>query len=350
MPNHLRYVSVGKESTYKTVASEEAIGEVESEGFQQSYDVLKRNDVNYYGAAKAIVSKKYAEGSFTMALQPDDFTFMMLHGIMGVDTPGGGGATDERVLSELGLDSAAELPSYTFRVGRDDTEHIFPGQVIESISVSASMGEYAMMSVNTTGAEQSSSTGTLSTSVSNIYTGDAAHFAKSYIRFEAAVDTGTPADYSELIQSIDFEIKTNRDMDNSYGLGSETCIRPPPSTLREVSGSITFHKALGSGDSTAAASEPYFDELMGATQANGQALFNPGSAAPALSALFYVDGTHYIRFDFFKLHFEMPETSISGRDSQTMTVNFHGLFDLGDKNKMVEITCKSAEGQADYDA
>jgi hypothetical protein len=323
---------------------------VESEGFQQSYDVLKRNDVNYYGAAKAIVSKKYAEGSFTMALQPDDFTFMMLHGIMGVDTPGGGGATDERVLSELGLDSAAELPSYTFRVGRDDTEHIFPGQVIESISVSASMGEYAMMSVNTTGAEQSSSTGTLSTSVSNIYTGDAAHFAKSYIRFEAAVDTGTPADYSELIQSIDFEIKTNRDMDNSYGLGSETCIRPPPSTLREVSGSITFHKALGSGDSTAAASEPYFDELMGATQANGQALFNPGSAAPALSALFYVDGTHYIRFDFFKLHFEMPETSISGRDSQTMTVNFHGLFDLGDKNKMVEITCKSAEGQADYDA
>src|SRR6056300_484237 len=104
MPNHLRYVSVGKESTYKTVASEEANGEVESEGFQQSYDVLKRNDVNYYGAAKAIVSKKYAEGSFTMALQPDDFTFMMLHGIMGVDTPGGGGASDERVLSELGLD------------------------------------------------------------------------------------------------------------------------------------------------------------------------------------------------------------------------------------------------------
>ena len=350
MPNHLRYVSVGKESTFNTAISAEAIGEVESEGFQQSYDVLKRNDVNYYGAAKAIVSKKYAEGSFTMALQPDDFTLMMLHGIMGIDTPGSTPTTDERTLSELALSTSTDLPSYTFRVGRDDQEHIFAGQVIESISVSASMGEYAMMTVNTTGAEQNSSTAALASSVTNIYTGDAAHFAKSYIRFEAAVDTTTPADYSDLIQSIDFEIKTNRDMDNSYGLGSETCIRPPPSTLREVSGSITFHKSLLTADSTVGAKEPFFDELMGATQANGQALFNPGSGAPALSALFYVDATHYIRFDFFKLHFEMPETSISGRDTQTMTVNFHGLFDLGDKNKMVEITAKSTQGQADYDA
>lgn len=349
MTNHIRYVSVGKEANYGEVIAAEAIGEVDSENFQQSYDVLKRNSVNFYGAHSAIVSKKYAEGSFSMPLQPDDFTLMMLHGIMGIDTAGAG-ATDERTFSELTVNGTTDLPSYTFRVGRDDVEHIYPGQVIESISVSASIGEYAMITVSTVGKEQSSSTATIATSVTGMYDRDAAHFAKSYVRFEAAVDTGTPADYSSLVQSIDFEIKTNRDMDNSYGLGSETCVRRPPTTLREVSGTITFHKSLLSADSTVAASEPFFDELMTATQANAKALFNPGSAAPAISALFYVDATHYMRFDFFKVHFEMPETSISGRDSQTMSVSFHGLFDLGDKNKMVEMTLKSTDGQADYDA
>lgn len=342
--HHTRYVAAGKETTYNSAVTEEAVGEVESETFQQSYDVMKRSDMNYYGAAKAIVSKKVSEGSISMALQPDDFTFMMLHGIMGSDTPGATPATDERTFSELGVGTATQLPSYTFRIGRDDKEHVFAGQVIESISVSASIGEYAMLTVNTTGAAQNSSTETLATAVPS-YTGDAAHFAKTYVEFE---DTATTSAYSSLVQSIDFEIKTNRDIDNSYSLSSETCIRVPPVTLREVSGSLTFHKSLLSGD--VATAEPYFDELMGATSTNGQALSNPASGTPALSALFYVDANHYIRFDFFKIHFEMPETSVSGRDSQTMTVNFHGLYDLGDANAMVQIVCKSSDGQADYDA
>ncbi len=349
MPSsHTRYVKIVKESSsdYNPSSSPSGgvVGEVESESFQQSFDVLKRNDMNYQGAAKAIVSKKTAEGSISMALQPDAFVFTCLHGIMGEDVEGATKA-DQRTFAELDVDEQGELPSYTFKIGRDEKEHVFGGQVIESISVSASVGEYAMMTVNTVGAGQKSSTETLSTSVPT-YTGDAAHFAKSYVNFEA---NATNSAKSNLVQSIDFEIKTNRDIENSYSLASETCIRAPPTTTREISGSLTFHKALLSGDVSA---EPYFDEIMGATAANGNALSNPGSAAPAISVLFEVDSNNFIRFDFFKVHFEMPETSVSGRDSQTMTVNFHALYDLGDANKMMQIVCKGADSSivANYDA
>jgi len=337
--HHTRYVSVGKETAFNDAAAATAVGEVENEGFQQSYDILKRADMNYYGSAKAVVSKIYSEGTFSMALQPDDFTFNILMGIMGVDTPGATPATDERTFTELGVSATTNLPSYCFRIGRDDNEHIFPGQVIESISVSASIGEYAMMTVNTVGAKQSSSTGTLATAVPS-YTGDAAHFQKAYVEFEGTADSSS--NYSNLVQSIDFEIKTNRDVDNTYNLANDTCVRAPQATMREITGSLTFHKALLSGDISS--NEPYFEELRPGT-AN---LNNPASGTPALSVLFYVDANNYIRFDFPKIIYEMPETSVSGRDSQTMTVAFHALYDLGDANNMVSITAKSEDGSAAY--
>ena len=347
--NHsARYVAAGKESTYNTPVGYSAYGEIESESFQQSYDVLKRNDMNYYGAAKAIVSKKTSEGSFSMALQPDKFTLMMLHGIMGSDSESADG-TAERIFSEHQLSSNVDLPSYTFRIGRDEHEHIFAGQVIESVSVSASIGEYAMMTVNTVGASQNSSTGSKNGGHST-YTKDAAHFSKIYVDFEG---TATNSNHSTLVQSVDFEIKTNRDIDNSYGLGDETCVRAPPRTLREISGSLTMHKSLLAAD-TSTNNEPHFDELMGATSSNAQAIFHPTTTIPALSLLFEVDADNFIRFDFAKIHFEMPETSVSGRDSQTMSVNFHALYDMdnasGNPNEMMRIVCKSEDGLTDYDA
>ena len=38
-------------------------------------------------------------------------------------------------------------------------------------------------------------------------------------------------------------------------------------------------------------------------------------------------GADYIDFDFFKVRFEAPEASVSGRDTNTMTVNFVALYD-----------------------
>lgn len=337
--HHTRYVSLGKESTYNTAATATAVGEVESEGFQQSYDILKRSDMNYYGAANAIASKLTAEGTVSMALQPDSFTLRCLHGIMGSHTPGAA-YDDEGTLEEIAVSASTALPSFTFRVGRDEKEHVFPGQVIESISVSASIGEYAMMTVNTMGAKQDGTLGTLATDLPTYY-GDAAHFAATHVNFEAAA---TDSDFSDLVQSIDFEIKTNRDMDNSYGLGEETCVRAPPPTIREISGSITFHKALLSGDVGDA--EPHFAELLPGGSASE---VNPAAAAPALSALFYVDADNYLRFDFFHLIYESPESSVSGRDTQTMTVNFHALYDKtsGGAASMCKVTYKTSDAGMD---
>lgn len=312
-----RYVSMGKESTFGTAVTADAYGEIDDESFQENFDVLVREDMNRYGAKKALDSKHYAEGSLTMALQPDFFTMRCLHGIMGTHSPGGTPGVDD-TLAEINQVSSptAELPSFTFLVGRDDNEHEYHGQVIESISVSANIGEYAMMTVTTTGKSQDTTLNSLATP-SYTYTGDAAHFVGTYVNFE---DPATNSAFSALVQSIDFEIRTNRDLDNSYGLGSATCVRAPPVTRREISGTITFHKAVLSGD-VGAGDEPHYTELLQGHLHNGT------DGNPAISCLFEVDNLNKIRFDFPKVHYSQPQTSVSGRDSQTMTVEFTGLYD-----------------------
>ena len=338
-----RYVSMATEATYNTpVLTADAVGEVESETMQQTYDILKRSDMNYYGSAKAVTSKLMSSGAITMALQPDAFTLMCLHGIMGIDSASN--ATDARTFTEIGVGATDTLPSFTVHCGRDEFEHVFAGQVVDSISVSSSIGEYAMLTVNFTSAKQNDDNGALASAVP-AYTGDAAHFSKAYVNFEAGATTG---DFSPHVQSIDFEIRTNRDMDNTYSLSSDTCIRKPPVTTREITGSITFHKSLNSAISTdIAKNEPHINDLM----SGANALKNPGSATAALSALFYVDADNYIQFDFPKVIYEMPETSVSGRDSQTMTVNFHALYDLADANYMCKIFAKTSDATIDdYDA
>tara|TARA_R110000824_G_scaffold196246_3_gene379392 strand:- start:2468 stop:3520 length:1053 start_codon:yes stop_codon:yes gene_type:complete len=330
-----RYVSIEKEATFGTEPSgTQRFGEVEEESFQESFDLLKRVDMNRAGSAKATDAKHYAEGSLSMPLQPDMFTMACLHGVYGSHVPGGTpGVADKFADSVM---THASVPSYTFRVGRDDNEYTYTGQVIESVSISASVGEYAMISFSTTGCKSLTTAssgaaialGALGTP-SYDYTGDAAHFVGCYVNFE---DLATSSAYSKLVQSIDFEITTSRDMDNSYGLGSDTCIRKPPMTLREITGNITFHKATLSGD--VAVDEPHFTELLAGH-------LNAGDAVnPAISILFQVDALNKILFSFYKVHYEAPQTSVSGRDSQTMTVAFHALFD-DNNNGMSEVLFSS---------
>ena len=320
-----RYVAIGKESTYNTPVALSAVGEVESESFGQTFDVIKRNDMNYWNSRQAVMGKITTAGGWSQPLQPCRFTMMCIHGLFGkstamslVDT------TADGVIEETSITAGTQLPSYTFRIGRDDGEAVFPGQVMESMSVSASIGEYAMISFTTVGSTQTDANASLTGTLPS-YTGDAVHFAKTFVNFEEAA---TPSSFSTMVQSIDFEIKNNHDMDNTYSLGSNTVDRRPPVTTREVSGTITFHKMVESGDAGIDDSVHY-EEMMGATSSNGQAEVQPGSSTPALSV--YFDGgsaNNFIRFDFFNLHYEMPDTSVSGRDAQTMSIKFHGLYDL----------------------
>ena len=306
-----RYVGIGRESTFGSAVASDAYGEVNDESYAENFDVLTRADITRYGAEKAIDTKHYATGSFTMPLQPDFFCMRLLHGLYGTHTPGGTPGVADTLTEVI----TAPLDSFTVRIGRDDNAHEFAGQVVESVSVSASIGEYAMTTANLTGKGANTTLASLASPAYD-YSGDAVHFAGAYVNFE---DPATNTNYSKLVQSIDFEIKSNRDLDNSYTLGSSTCARAPPITLREITGSITFHKAVLSGD--VAVDEPHYTELLAGHLHNGNA------SNPAISVLFEVDALNYIRFDFSKVHYGVPETSVSGRDSQTMTVPFTVLYD-----------------------
>lgn len=336
-----RYVSMAKEATFGTpVTTATAFGEVDDEGFQESFDVLTRGDMNRYGASKALDSKHYADGSFSMPLQPDRFTMMCLHGLFGTHTPGGTAGTND-TLTELADSSSANLPSYTFLIGRDEHAYTYAGQVIEGCSISASVGEYAMISFTTTGMKSQfnlSNGATISVGSTALatptydYTGYAAHFVGAFVNFE---DVASTTAYSKLVQSISVDIKTNRDLDNAYNLGDSCISRVPPLGMREISGTITFHKGVLAADTSAGTDEPDYMSLISGELINGSA------SNPALSVLFYVAAGDYIRLDLHKLHYEAPQTSVSGRDSQTMSVNFMALYDETE-TEMAKITFSSS--------
>mgnify|MGYP003136191465 FL=1 len=154
------------------------------------------------------------------------------------------------------------------------------------------------------------------------YTGDAAHFAAAYVNFE---DVATDGAFSTHVSSIDFEIKTGRDMDNSYALGDETCTRAPPITLIEITGSISFNEVVHTANNDSAT----YSELFAGHENDGDA------TNPAISVLFQVDSNNKLRFDFPHVVYETPSTNVSGRDSQTMTVPFTVRYDSGTSSMML---------------
>ena len=52
-----RYVAVKKESAYGTPTGSYKFGEVDDEGIRHQYDLLTRDDMSRYGAAKSVTGK-----------------------------------------------------------------------------------------------------------------------------------------------------------------------------------------------------------------------------------------------------------------------------------------------------
>jgi len=310
-----RYVALGKESTYGTAVSATTYGEMDDESFSEEFDMLNRDDMNLFATEKITTGKHSSSGSVNGVYQPDFFIMTLIHGVFGRHTPGGTAGVDDKLEHDV---NASVLPSYTIRVGRDDKEIVYPGQVVESISISANVGEYVMFSASLVGCKTETSLGTLATAT-HTYSGDAAVFVGAYVNFE---DQATSSAFSSLVQSIDFEIKTNRDVDNTFTLGHQTYKRAPPMQRLEVTGNVTFHKAVLNAD--VAVDEPKFEELIAGH-------LNDGTAAnPAISILLEVDSNNKARFDFFSVHYGTPSTNVSGRDTQTMSVPFTALYDVGE--------------------
>ena len=337
-----RYVSLEKEATYGTEPSgSQTFGEVDDESLATTYDLMTRQDMSRPISSKSVTGTERSEGDINLAMQVDDFVGNLLYAFFPQDAQSTDGSQEQHILTEPSLTSASAgvYPSFTIRVGREEKEHTFTGMVANSLSVSASVGEYVMMSVGFLGKSESAPAA-LGTATFDGAALDALYFANGTVKFDDG--SGSAPAASASVKSISFDINLNRDTDNAYAIGSPTYGRAPPAQRREISGTIEFNKVLYGDQSL---DEPDYDALV----ASDGVQYNDGS--DAVMTLDFLDeaGSDFIKFEFFNIRFEAPEASVSGRDTNTMTVNFVGLYD--DNLGGMRVTAKGAQLSAtQYDA
>ena len=217
-------------------------------------------------------------------------------------------------------------------MSREDKEHLYKGCVFDSLSVSAALNEYASVSFNMMGKSEDiaslSAVGTTSpTFADNL---DALYFSNAKVFFNGN------ATASNAVADISFDINLNRDGDNACSLGSTTYVRAPPVQRRVVTGSITFNQVIH----TATSDEPTYTQL---TTEDGHELSGSGVE---LKVQFGDDSTaDRLTFNFYKIRFEAADANVSGRDTNTMTVNFVALYSPDD-SKMMDIVLKNSTSGA----
>ena len=325
-----RWVAIQQESTYGTLAGSSWVyGEVDDESIQGRYDLIHRKDMSHFAQGKASVGKKYSEGGLNLAVQCDDFLGNLLKGFFPTDTKTGSGPYTHT------MTMAGTAPSYSMYIGRTSREHRFLGMCLNRLSISSTLNEYASLSVDWVGKGESA-TNTLTLTPSFADSLDACHFVSSAVHFS------NNASASQHVKSFTLEINLNRDTDNACGLGDSTYIRMPPVQGVEVTGSIEFSSAIY-GTQTPDRDEPDYDNMGKAD--NADVIINPGASAPALTFLMG-DGTNTVHFEIYKVAFENPETSVSGRDTQTMSVNFKGLIDDTGANDMIKCVLYNQQSSA----
>jgi hypothetical protein len=319
-----RYVALVKETTYGTdPSSGYKYGEVDDESMQHNFDLMTRQDMSRYGSSQSNTGKEYSEGDINMALMADDFTALIVSGIYNTNT----NASGTHTFTEAGTDR-----SFTMKVGRETNEHTYTGVAVDSISLNASMNEYATMSASFMGQSE----GALASLATPTFPNgeDALYFSNAKVFFN------NHADASTAVKSISVDISVNRDGDNACGLGSDTYVRLPPKQRMEITGTIEFNKIIH----TASNDEPTYDNLK---SADGFEHSPDGASSDYAIRLQFGDESTADKFtlDLFKVRYEAPSASVSGRDTQTVSVGFVALFDDGGSNPanaMSQITLRNA--------
>jgi len=322
-----RYVAIGKEDSYGTTSSSSYFyGEVDDETIKHTYDLLTREDMSRYGSSKSVTGKEYMEGDINMALINDNFTGMLLLGLMGTDTVTGSGAPYSHTFTEAGTGHSLEMA-----VAREEKIHYYKGVVVESLGINAAINEYATVSASFMGKSEDSQGALSGLTAAFPDTKPALYFSDAKVFFNGDT-TATDA-----VKSISFDITLNRDGDAACGLGSPTYVRAPPAQRREISGTIEFNRILFTG---AGASNPTYTALVSA-----DGLEFSGSGVE-LKCQFGDESTaDLVTFNFYKIRFEAPDANVSGRDSQTFSVPFVALYDSVD-NKMMDIVVKNDRAAA----
>ena len=328
-----RYVSIQKEgSTYGSVSGggTEVFGEVDDESFVHEYDLLTRQDMSRPIASKSVTGTERSSGGMNLAVQLDGFVANVMRAFFKDSASGTVHTFTEPATTDV-------LPSFTIKVGRESAEHEYTGMVGESFSISASINEYVMLSADFVGKAQTYAEGGGSLATSISYAGDALdalYFSNGEVFFDDGSGNTTK---SASVKSFTLDVSLNRDTDNAYALGNSTYERAPKAQRREISGSIELNQVVfGASPAT---DDPSYDNLI---KADGD-LYNPSGATPAIKLKFNEEeGTDHLEISLYKVRFEAPEASVSGRDSNTMTVNFVGLYDVGGADKAMQVKMSGA--------
>ena len=342
-----RYVSLVKETTFGTavtVTSSNAFtADADDESFTHNADIMQRADMSRPISTKSVTGREHAEGSVNGVLQPDDFAGSIITGILPrtVYNDGSSGAHDF-----YGGNASSSYPSFTVRVGREDKEHLYTGQSVNRLSFGAAVGEYCTYSCDFVGKAEStpvaiddSSTVAGTSSALNFSTKDGFHFADGTVFL--AQDIGGTS--TAKVKSLSIAMNLNRDIDNSYAIGSNTCVRQPPAQMLEITGSLEFNQVIHS--IATSTSEKRYQDLIAADGV----LLNESTSTPALAIQFAGEsGADFLKMRFFKLRFSAPTSNVSGRDTQTMSVDFTVMADENNNDTFAHFNLKGSQRTSAY--
>lgn len=333
-PEHTTVTGARSYGTASAAADARIGGEVDSESIQYQFDLLTRADMSHFGAQKSVNGKEYSSGSIDMVMQPDDFLGLCIYGIYGDNLgdqtasppvpPNSAGYVQSGKVHTFTEASDQVLPSFTLEVGREEKEHTYTGMCVESLSFSASQGEYATISASFAGKSESA-LAALSNPTLFGDTVDGFHFAEGSVLFSTA---GSQSVASTRIQSISIDFNMNLDTDAACSIGDRTYVRQPLPQMREITGTVEFSTAHDTGGTD----DPAYDTALG----TGGAIFDGDGSIPALQ-LRFVSGSSELSIRVQKLRWEAPTSNVSGRDTETLSMSFVGLLDqtTGTMSKMI---------------
>lgn len=320
--------------THATGSSGTAVnifGEVDDESIAYQFDLMTRMDVSRYGSAKSVNGKEYSEGGVNLVMQPDDFLGYLLYGIYGdTYTAAGAATTASSTPVSTGYSisgfvhtwkevSKLILPSFTLEVGREEKEHTYKGMCVQSLSINAAHGEYATIAANFAGKSESA----VSTLETPTFVGaavDGFHFANGTVKFSA---TGSTQATVTTVKSVSLEYNMNLDTDMACSIGDRTYIRQPQPQRREVTGTIEFSVPQ---TSVSNADTPDYETAL----ATSGKMYEGTSAGSSAIELSFTNGTQSLVLQIRKVRWEAPSANISGRDTQTLSMNFVALVDSVD--------------------
>lgn len=322
-----------QQTSFGTVGSgSQFYGLIDDESFRTTFDVNTRADMTRYGATTTKTGKRYSEGTINMALDDSQFTALLLKGVFpSVSTTGSVDPFTHactEITHDQGRAAGTTFPVYHILIQRDEKKHSYSSMSLNRLSIKGAVGEYVMLSADFVGkAEGEDSV----TSPANLDAesgatvpdaGEPVHFQSAEVKFKSS-------GASTLVKSVDIEFNLNRDVDASFALGSDTCVREAPPQLREITGSVEFINPIHS----TSVNEPIFGNII---DGGSNTVYQPGSSNPAITLVFTSTTNHDITIKLYNVQWEAPTSNVSGRDTQTMSLSFTGLFD---ETKKAMATC-----------